>query len=728
MGSDAGDRLARPLLFSVAGLLIILPLFDGGRSFEARTVFVAFIGILFLLALSLGGRDLPVSGFFLLTLFLLAASLRSAYADLSLQASLLLLAYFLAFALTSAFCSERSRLFFVYSLVFSGLLAATVAIAMSLLARPGSLEALALRGTFHYPNGLAGFLLLTLYPSFALLLHAEGKRAWVLGLSASIMLLALLLTRSRGGWLVFLLTFLFLAFHERRLFVRRRLRLASVGLLFLALAWASAPDAGPFTYPSHVARLASGMTSSTPDPSFDYRRHIYAWALQIFLDHPFLGTGPGTFPLMLGRYQKIPYLSGLYVHNHYLQTAAEMGLVGLFLLLALLACLFWRGAKAVRRLPPSSLERSIALSLLTALLASVLHAGIDFAWSYPAIALGVVLEAALLMSYSRPPISDPSAQTPYLRPRRALATVLLLGMLLLVFARFYTEVSLRWGKWALRDGLVNEAEGAFQRASRLYPFSYAAHYWLSVIFAKQGKQEEAVREAEAALRLNPEDGDAYHHLGKTYWRVGRLEEAEQALARAIQFEPASKLRFYVDLGALLLARGRPEEARRIHQRAVEVFTPELVLSRNARCLVPGDRYLLATIVERLRQVPDSQEGRLAERLRKPDLRGICRGGLEAGFTSPEATILTHWKAVREGRSGLLVATFTRELRQRLNAKTYAVLPAWPRDARVLRIVELQAGETEAWVIYELAVGERRLRLRDRLRLEGDGWRLAQLRQ
>ncbi|MFN3476472.1 MAG: tetratricopeptide repeat protein, partial [Candidatus Methylomirabilales bacterium] len=419
-----------------------------------------------------------------------------------------------------------------------------------------------------------------------------------------------------------------------------------------------------------------------------------------------------------------------YAHNHYLQMASEMGLFGLLLLLALWGQLFWKGWKITRGLPPLSVERSLAFSLLAALLASALHAGIDFDGSYPAIALGVVLEAALLLSYSHQPsaisyqplnarhplpgmgnvecgMRNASIRNPHSEIRiptrgKALAAILVLSLGVLAFVRFYAEVSLRWGKWAFQEGFMSEAEAAFRKVSRFYPFSYAAHYWLSLTFAEQGKGKEAVREAEAALRLNPEDGDAYHHLGRIYWRMGRLEEAERALAQAVKLEPSSNLRFYVELGALLLARGQQEEARRIYQRAVEVFRPEMVLSQNGRCLAPGDRYLLADVLEKLSQPSDPPThpsplkgedeggGKLAEKLREPDQRGICREGLKAGLTSPEATILTYWS------------------RQPLD----------------LRIMELVGGETQAWVVYEVTVGGRRLRLRDRLKLEDDGWQLA----
>ena len=135
---------------------------------------------------------------------------------------------------------------------------------------------------------------------------------------------------------------------------------------------------------------------------------------------------------------------------------------------------------------------------------------------------------------------------------------------------------------------------------------------------------------------------------------------------------------------------------------------------------------MAGIIERMSEISGSRS-ELAEKLREPDLRGICRRGLKAGFSSPEATILTHWNAARERRVDLLLASYAEELRQRFNSRSVN-LPGWAQEPSVSRIVGMSAGETDAWVTYEVTAGDRRLRLRDRLKLAGDGWRLVRLRK
>ncbi|HEV2870006.1 MAG TPA: hypothetical protein VG409_01185, partial [Actinomycetota bacterium] len=96
------------------------------------------------------------------------------------------------------------------------------------------------------------------------------------------------------------------------------------------------------------------------------------------------------------------YLS--YVHNEYLQVAADLGLVGLALLAVLLvalARLLW-GARATAVGPWTG--------VVAAACAFAVHSGFDFVWHLPAVVLTVALLAAAVLppppagSANRPPI------------------------------------------------------------------------------------------------------------------------------------------------------------------------------------------------------------------------------------------------------------------------------------------------------------------------------------
>lgn len=113
------------------------------------------------------------------------------------------------------------------------------------------------------------------------------------------------------------------------------------------------------------------------------------------------GAGPGQATLYWvgpdGR-----TLTVQYVHNEYLQVLAELGMVGLALLLALLAVvarMVWRGRDLVGT--PATWAGVVA-----GLSALAVHSGLDFLWHLPAIPL----TAAVLAGLAAPPPQERRSQ------------------------------------------------------------------------------------------------------------------------------------------------------------------------------------------------------------------------------------------------------------------------------------------------------------------------------
>ena len=89
-----------------------------------------------------------------------------------------------------------------------------------------------------------------------------------------------------------------------------------------------------------VTAPVTGSVASASDVSVRNRAGENLAALHMFLDHPYLGVGPGNYPVLYTKYSETvgldPRNEARPPHNLYLEALAETGVVGTLLLLALI--------------------------------------------------------------------------------------------------------------------------------------------------------------------------------------------------------------------------------------------------------------------------------------------------------------------------------------------------------------------------------------------------------
>jgi hypothetical protein len=134
----------------------------------------------------------------------------------------------------------------------------------------------------------------------------------------------------------------------------------------------------------------TGATASRLDDVGSNRYAYWEVALAAWWDEPLRGSGTAGFRVDWLRERDVdePVRDA---HSLYLETAAELGIVGV-LLLALLAGGIAAGAVgAVRR------DRQLAAGSVAALAVFAVHAGIDWDWEMPAVALPALVVAGALL-------------------------------------------------------------------------------------------------------------------------------------------------------------------------------------------------------------------------------------------------------------------------------------------------------------------------------------------
>lgn len=239
-------------------------------------------------------------------------------------------------------------------------------------------------GTYFNRNHLAGLLELCLGVHLGILLGAVKERNLkaVLGWASLwvITLIGFFQTGSRMGIASFTLSFLILSIG----ILKNSWRMDRLFLLFPVLFLGMA-----FFFGHHTLSLRwEDLTDNFQN--WDGGR-ILVWkdALEILRDHPWWGTGLGSFEWIFPFYQSEKLLLGWnHAHNGYLELALEMGIPGF---LVCMASFIYLGAILFRRFILDTFSYPLLWGGLISIFSFALHGLTDFNFSVPANVLIFIL-------------------------------------------------------------------------------------------------------------------------------------------------------------------------------------------------------------------------------------------------------------------------------------------------------------------------------------------------
>lgn len=214
----------------------------------------------------------------------------------------------------------------------------------------------------------------------------RGRTRHFLWLAVFVCAMALVMTKSRGAWLGFAATFLYLI-------IRRR----SLALLVSAAAVALVVISTDVLRALFVSRVGA---TNVYDPSLVGRLVLWGLAWRIGWANWLFGVGMENF-----RYVKqlfgfpMPLKVGLMfnAHNIYLEMFADLGVIGLAVFLWLLVGSFIRSSRAVK----SDDARGLGLGLSAGIVAYAVHGLVDCVLFQPGVFALFGLLVGLGMSFDR---------------------------------------------------------------------------------------------------------------------------------------------------------------------------------------------------------------------------------------------------------------------------------------------------------------------------------------
>jgi O-antigen ligase len=341
----------------------------------------------------------PVLGFLLIGLGQLAFH-ETAYAFLTRSELLKMTAYFIVFFLVAQAFRERADLMKVaWFLILLGFVISLFGITQAFTSS-GEIywfRKLTLGGDPFGPyvnrNHFAGFVELVVPVGLALVVF-RGLRNDLFPMAMLLTIVpigALILSGSRGGIVSFAFEACVLALIVRRRKARAGAGIGAVGTVVLAaialIAWMGAGKAI-----ERFSKLRPG------DVSLGRRGTMFRGAARVFFDHPIAGSGVGTLVTVFPEFDT-SYDGKVvdHVHNDYIETLAETGVLGGLCGLAFLLILF-REAQKNFAAEQGHFSRALHAGAITALSGLLLHSFVDFNLRIPSNVLLFLLQAYLATS------------------------------------------------------------------------------------------------------------------------------------------------------------------------------------------------------------------------------------------------------------------------------------------------------------------------------------------
>jgi O-antigen ligase len=414
-------------------------------------------------------------------------------------------------------------------------------------------------GTFICPNHLAGFLEIILPLGLAYGIAGRGAPLprLLLGYASLVIVGGLISTLSRAGWVsasAGLLLFFVLKLRNPRH------RWPALGI-FLVIVCVGLLIAQRSDVVSRLENIQRDFVDEYG--SGNVRMQIWSAARAMWQNHPWLGVGPGHFDYRFPQY-RLPTNSVQprpdRVHNDYLNTLVDWGIVGFILVVAawgLVLATVLRVWKYIQR-PVGDLVRSnhesspgqsnrtaFVTGAVSGLAALLLHSLFDFNMHIPANALLVVTLLALLAGHIR--FATERWWFSGL-PARTAVTVLA-GLFVVVLSATGVRGAREtfWLRRAERAAPESaERLALLQRAAAVEPRNPATAYEIGEILRLEswdGAEDFRERAAAAvswfqrAAELDPYDARARLRLGMCWVWVGEVEKAAPFFDEAGRLDP-----------------------------------------------------------------------------------------------------------------------------------------------------------------------------------------------
>lgn len=265
-------------------------------------------------------------------------------------------------------------------------------------------------------------------------------------------------------------------------------------------------------------------------------------AAESFETRPLIGRGAGSFEAWWAQHGSLPeFVSD--AHSLYLETLAELGLIGFALIAALVAMGLVLSFVRLRR--ASGEARVTAAALSAAFLAYAAAAGVDWMWEMTVVTVVAIVVLALLTGSGLLPPQG-VARLPVLRGRLRVAVgaaTVLIGALVIYgeAAPLLADARIVSSQRAVERGDTSTARQHALDARSLEPWASSPYLQLALIDEQSGNLRDARAWIVEAIDRDSANWRLWLVASRLETKSGEFDSARRSLRRAAELNPRSRL-------------------------------------------------------------------------------------------------------------------------------------------------------------------------------------------
>jgi O-antigen ligase len=250
--------------------------------------------------------------------------------------------------------------------------------------------------TYICPNHFAGLLEMVLPFTLSYIVMSKMKTMGktVIGIAGLVMLVAMVFTLSRGGWVssvAGMVTVVLVSIRKAKVPLAAVLAPAIVATILLVFIAGNEPT----LYDRVTA------TWSEEEESVSSRKDVWQDTLKMVYGTKLMGSDPGTYEYAITRFQRAGFFTQInYAHNDYLQMLAEYGIIGLGIVVAIILIVA-RTCGRMLNLVKEHDDFAYVAGYLGAFVAVGVHSFVDFNMRIPGNAMLMLSLTGMLFALRR---------------------------------------------------------------------------------------------------------------------------------------------------------------------------------------------------------------------------------------------------------------------------------------------------------------------------------------